>query len=438
MREALLDRPLRIAWLWNGTLLGERLVTKPEAISVGGDDPAAVPAPTEEALVVLEPSANGHRFMPDARLRGALWISGQRHDVSSLGVPCELGPHDYGLVQLGSVSLFFQPVRPAVGEVPRRPFRDGALFSCFGLSVFVHVVSLVFLFLVAARELAPVDDLELDAELMRKFLVTPPPSPMEALRGASAIDEQALRARDEAAAKRAERDEGKLGERNARHERTELAGAPADAVAQKVRGLGLLGVLHKGGASPLGQALQGPSVEGLLGGLGSLTSQVGVGSGGLGLRGGGIGGGAKDGTGVIYGAGEMGTAVAGGKGHGKGTGGGGRGAKEAQLDLQSSGARVSGFLSKEQINRVVQANRAAIKYCYESALQHEPGLSGALHAQWRIDRGGKVTTVRVGKSTLGNAKVEGCVLRQIKRWQFPKPDGGEVDVEYPFLFRGGV
>jgi hypothetical protein len=151
-----------------------------------------------------------------------------------------------------------------------------------------------------------------------------------------------------------------------------------------------------------------------------------------------VGGGGKDGTGVVYGAGDIGTAVAGGKGKGKGKGGGGRGPREAQLDLQSAGARVSGFLSKEQINRVVQANRAAIKYCYESALQHQPGLAGALHAQWRIDRSGRVTMTRVGKSTLGNAKVEGCILRQIKRWQFPKPDGGEVEVEYPFLFRGGA
>jgi hypothetical protein len=55
---------------------------------------------------------------------------------------------------------------------------------------------------------------------------------------------------------------------------------------------------------------------------------------------------------------------------------------------------------------------------------------------WRIDLQGKVTTVRVAKTTLNNARVEGCMARQIKRWVFPKPDGGEVDVTYPFLLRG--
>jgi TonB family protein len=156
------------------------------------------------------------------------------------------------------------------------------------------------------------------------------------------------------------------------------------------------------------------------------------------LRGGGLGGGGT-GKGVMFGAGELGTGVAGGKGLGKGgegLGNKGRATREAELALDGAGAHVSGFLSREQINRVVQANRAAIKYCFESALQQNPRLQGAVHAHWRIDRQGNVATARVAKSTLGDAKVEGCILRQIKRWKFPEPDGGEVEVTYPFLLRG--
>ena len=40
-------------------------------------------------------------------------------------------------------------------------------------------------------------------------------------------------------------------------------------------------------------------------------------------------------------------------------------------------------------------------------------------------------------STLGNAGVESCLVRQVKKWHFPKPDGGEVSVMYPFLFGVG-
>lgn len=435
-----LERPLRVAWLWNGTLLGERMLTHAEPVVIGGDAPGAVPAPeglgVDEGFSLLLPSGAGHSFAPDPRLRGLLWLSGQRTPVHAIGSPVAIGARDFGLVQLGGLSVFFQSVRPLPVETPRRLSRDGALLACFGLSVFVHVAALVFLFLVAAREFSEPSGLELDDKLLREFLVVQPlDEPDLAKHATKAAEERGLRARDEAAGKRAARDEGKLGNRDARAQRTEITGAPADAIAAKVRGLGLLGVLA-GGQSALGQALNAPSLDGLLGGLNSVSNQVGQGSGGLGLRGSGSGGGGQR-HGVVYGAGEMGTAVGGGRDKDKGLGGG-RGAREAGVELDAGGAKVSGFLSKEQINRVVQANRAAIKYCFESALQHEPHLSGAMTAHWRIDRSGAVATVRVAKTTLSNAKVEGCVLRQIKRWQFPKPDGGEVDVDYPFLFRGGA
>lgn len=443
-----LERPMRVAWLWNGTLLGERLLTHAEPVVIGGDSPNAVPAPEGigqgEALTLLTPTGSGHQLTPDARLSGLVYLSGQRTDVRALvaapgyppaaGVP--LGARDFGIVQVGGLSVFFQPVRAVAGPMPKKLDRDAALLACLSLSAFVHVVALLFLFLVAARELAVPTDMEVDPELLKQFMVVQPPEEPEQLKSSSqALEDKGMRSRDEAAGKRAEHQEGKLGNRDAHAQKTEVMGAPADAVATKVRSLGLLGVLS-GGPSSLSAALDAPSINGLLGGLGSVSNQVGQGSGGLGLRGNGNGGGGN-GKGVVYGAGDLGTAVGGGKGKGLGTGsGGGRGAREAQLDMGASGAKVSGFLSREQINRVVQANRAAIKYCFESALQHEPHLSGKLEAAWRIDRSGAVSTVRVAKSTLGSPKVEGCVLRQIKRWQFPKPDGGEVDVVYPFIFRG--
>jgi outer membrane biosynthesis protein TonB len=143
----------------------------------------------------------------------------------------------------------------------------------------------------------------------------------------------------------------------------------------------------------------------------------------------------------LFGAGAIGTGVGSGNGSGlgRGKGGGvpGAKAKEAQLSLDDSGAKVHGFLSKEQIDRVVRANQAAIKYCFEAEIQHSSKLSGAVHMNWRIDLQGHVTVARVAKSTLGNSRVEGCMARQIKRWIFPKPDGGEVEVTYPFLLRGG-
>ncbi|MFN7702652.1 MAG: hypothetical protein ACK5U8_32525 [Deltaproteobacteria bacterium] len=47
----------------------------------------------------------------------------------------------------------------------------------------------------------------------------------------------------------------------------------------------------------------------------------------------------------------------------------------------------------------------------------------------REDYGG-----RVASSTFDNARVEGCIVRQLRNRRFDPSDGGEVGVVFPFLF----
>jgi hypothetical protein len=435
--------PLRVALIWNGALQAEHLLQSAQPVVIGDAKNALFHLPdgsiSEDAITLLEPTAQGYSVQPARGMGGHVWLGGRPRSARELREAVPLAAGDYGLVTFGTASVFFQHVRPVQGPPPTKSFRDAALATCIGLSIFLHVATLLFLFLVAAEELAPEGTGELDSELVRKFLITPPPEELKQLmahKPSGTKDDPGMRERDEPGGKRADKKEGKVGKRDAQRDRTDVAGNPNDAIAQQVRGMGLLGVLAGGGKTAVSDALQTPSLENLLGGLGASQTIVGRGSGGLGLRGGGNGGGGN-GNGVMFGAGKLGTGVGGGKGLGAGSQGMGvRGQpKEAQLSLGGDGAHVSGFLSREQINRVVQANRAAIKYCFETALQRAPKLEGAINVQWRIDRKGNVSTTRVAKSTLGDAKVEGCILRQIQRWKFPEPDGGEVDVVYPFIFR---
>lgn len=439
-----LERPLRLALIWNGALHTEHLVAEARDIVIGSSADALLPLPegatADERVTLLEGAPGGFALRPNAAMRGYLFSGGRASPVTGLTAPVPLSSIDYGLVSFGSASVFFQQVRRVAGPPPRRARRDGALAAAFGLSSFVHVGLLLFLFLVAARELSPLSHLELDAALVEKFLIVPPPDeilPSHAQRD-QALEDPGMRERDDPGAQRAKDKEGKVGKRDATRDRTDVAGEPADAIAAQVRGMGLLGVLSGGGKHSLDDALEAPSIDNLLGGLGAAHTVLGRGSGGFGLRGSGSGGGGTS-TGALFGAGQLGTQVAGGKGLGRGAdgpGGRGRPPREAQLSLGSGDAKVSGYLSREQVDRVVRANQAAIKYCFESALQRAPKLNGAVHVQWRIDRQGRVASSRVAKSTLGDAGVEGCIVRQVKRWQFPTPDGGEVDVTYPFIFRG--
>jgi hypothetical protein len=440
-------RPLRVAVLWNGSLHADELLTEPRPVILGGPKAMfALPAGLVpgDTLGLLVPAGLGYAFVPNDCLGGFVWLAGERRSVRELREPTRLGPDDYGVVTVGGLAVFFQHVRPVEQALPTRLSREPALLASLGLSVFVHVGALLFLFLIAAKEFAPTGTLELDTELVKRFLVVPPPEDEPLLRrrkSGTETKDPGLRDRDEQGGKKQEHAEGRVGRKDATRKDTLIAGEPKDVVASKVRGLGLLGVLSGGGPSnALSNALDTPALDKMLGGLGSVQTVTGRGSGGFVLRGSGNGGGGT-GKGTLFGAGDLGTGVAAGSGSGKGKGSGGVGlpgpkAHEAQLSLDNSGAHVNGFLSKEQIDRVVRANQAAIKYCFEVEMQREPKLAGAVSMNWRIDLAGHVTVVRVAKSTLGNARVEGCMVRQIKRWSFPKPDGGEVEVTYPFLLRG--
>jgi hypothetical protein len=441
------DRHLRVALLWQGELLDEQLLTTPREVSVGSAPGAMFVAPEgalqADKLTLLTPQSVGYALQSHPSVDGFVTLAGERRGLHELPASTSLGPDDYGVVTFGPVALFFQHVKPSRTALPSRTPRDTALMASLGLSFFAHVALLLFLFLLAAKEFARPDALDLDIDKARRFLVVPPPEDEAQLKrkGGTETEDPGLRDRDQMGGKKHERDEGRVGRKDALRENTEIAGEPKDAVAAKVRGMGLLGVLSGGGPqNAVSSALDTPSLDKMLGGLGALQTVTGRGSGGAGLRGGGSGGGGT-GQGALFGAGELGTGVAAGSGSGKGRGAGGIGvpgpkAREAQLSLDNTGARVSGFLSKEQIDRVVRANQAAIKYCFEVEMQRQPGLQGAVHMTWRIDLSGHVTVVRVAKSTLNNARVEGCMSRQIKRWAFPRPDGGEVEVTYPFLLRG--
>jgi outer membrane biosynthesis protein TonB len=440
---------LRVALFWNGAIHQEELLNEQRPVTLGTNGKTMFPLPdgviADEAITLLALDGPGYSLRPNPRLRGFVSLDGQRYDAHGLRDALRLGPDDYGVITLGSVALFFQHVGAAKHARPAEDDVDPAVLACLGLSIFLHVGALLFLFLVAAKEFAPVGALELDTELVKRFLVVPPPIDeplMQRRKAGTQTPDPGLRDRDEMGGKKQEKAEGKVGKKDATREDTQIAGEPKDVLAAKVRGMGLLGVLSGGGPNnALSSALDTPSLDKMLGGLGALHTVVGRGSGGSGLRGSGVGGGGT-GKGVLFGAGDLGTGVGAGSGSGRGRGASGVGlpgpkAKEAQLSLDNTGAKVRGFLSKEQIDRVVRANQAAIKYCFEVEMQRQPKLEGAVHMNWRIDLQGQVTVVRVAKSTLNNARVEGCMARQIKRWIFPKPDGGEVDVTYPFLLRGG-
>lgn len=440
------DRRLRVALVWAGALQAEETLDTPVPVVLGTAAGSLFPLPDDgvlpASLTLLVPQGAGYALQLAPGLTGSVWLAGARRELAELSGSVSIGPDDYGVVNVGSVAFFFQMVK-AAPKVGRLPFTwDSSFAASEMLSVFMNAAILFVFFLVRAEQ-PPPGHLELPTDLVRRFMVTPPPEdfvepPHSA--GGTGTNDPGLQDREEAGGRQAEGEEGRVGREDAQQEQTEMQGEINGGAAARVRNMGLLGALSgsTGPANPLSALTDGPSVSDILGGLGSSRTVYGRGSGGTGLRGTGSGGGGT-GPGTLMGGGGVGTGVGVGNGSGGGRGRGGPGSPghgrgEVSVRVQTERPSVSGYLSPEQIMRVVRQNSAAVRYCYESELQRQPNLRGRIVVSWRINREGRVTTSRIGSSSMGNARVEGCLVRQVRNWRFDQPDGGEVDVSFPFIF----
>ncbi len=115
--------------------------------------------------------------------------------------------------------------------------------------------------------------------------------------------------------------------------------------------------------------------------------------------------------------------------------GGGRGGKLAKVANTSEGElSVRGGLSGDIIRQVVNANLASVKYCYEKGLKKNPELKGKVVVEFMIGTDGSVMSSKIIGTTMHEKDVEQCIAMVIRRWIFPRPYSGTVDVKFPFIF----
>ena len=95
---------------------------------------------------------------------------------------------------------------------------------------------------------------------------------------------------------------------------------------------------------------------------------------------------------------------------------------------------LDGDLDASKIARVIRRQSSAIQRCYENELKRNPELAGKLEIEITIGEDGRVKDADVLTNTLGSGAVAKCATSRIKRWRFPKPDGGSVTFVAPFNF----
>lgn len=96
---------------------------------------------------------------------------------------------------------------------------------------------------------------------------------------------------------------------------------------------------------------------------------------------------------------------------------------------------VTDGLSRDVVAKVIRRHEKEIKFCYEQALQHSPGLTGKVTVMFIIGPAGDVSDASVADSSMTDDEVSQCMVQRVKRWKFPEPlGGGTVTVTHPWIF----
>ena len=99
-----------------------------------------------------------------------------------------------------------------------------------------------------------------------------------------------------------------------------------------------------------------------------------------------------------------------------------------------AGAHASQGFDKEIIRTIIRQHLDEVKGCYEPELTKQRDLFGKIMVQFTIAHSGEVIASVRQSSTLGNPRVEDCIVKATRRWRFPiPPNGGIVIVSYPFV-----
>ena len=438
-------RYLRVALVWNGTIIEEKVLDKPRPVVIGEELKSTFVVPSGDLprrFVLFEPSGKGgYTLHLRDSMKGKIalanktmamdkFLASGKAQRSGEGYHVDVSEGDWGVVVVGNVGLFFQFVT-AADKIPSTPLWqrvDLALVATIFISAVLQLSFVVIGRLMFSGRVN-VSAYEIPDRFVR-FMIEKPKEEEE--------EKEEIFKEDDSVGKKAGGKEGKFGMKDAKVRLSKVPKRDGEMV-KRIKDYGI----HKAlGSNLLGQ---GPlkqifgdrtgfdsSMAVAMSGHGDQLI-VGQGSGGMGFRGTGTGGGGS-GFGRVWGMGKIDT----GGGRGVRAGLRGKGRKKVRASVQRGRSQVQGFCKAGDIQRVVQARSAGIKFCYESELQRNPSLAGKVVVNWLISPSGAVGRAYVVSSTLKAPKVENCMLRQIRRWRFTKPEGGQCSVNFPFVFRGGL
>lgn len=92
------------------------------------------------------------------------------------------------------------------------------------------------------------------------------------------------------------------------------------------------------------------------------------------------------------------------------------------------------MLSPGEVDTVVRTHALSFHACYAAERARQPDLEGTITLGWHIGADGSVSAQSIVSTTIGSARVEECVLRELGSLHFPTSTDGVTIDAYPLKF----
>ena len=398
-------------------------------VVIGGNKCVTLITPGPEQHTLFSNTGGSYQLDATAEMSGKLVVKdsestfegASRHTIS---------PGDWGIVHIGDAAIFFQFVNDdaviaAGSALNTLPYN---VFATTLVAAFLQIGFVIACFLYFNPTLSA--EWQGVPDRFVEILVDEPPDVIEEV-----IEEEAPD--DETMSEAAGGEEGVFGEEDAEVEDSTLPdhdGPLVDNIETPELGMAFDAAIGMSGA--LTNVFGASEVFANTFGQDFATAGegdafvVGRGVRGLGVNGTESGGG-RDGFGRVHGVVEIDT----GGGEGQRASIGRRDERERTSHVETHRPTVNGFLTREQIERVVRRHTRGIRYCYERELQNDADLAGRISVNWTVGVDGRIESADITENSMGDSNVERCILREVRRMRFDQPDGGMVNVTFPFTFR---
>ncbi len=143
---------LRVGVAWGTTVLVAKQFAPGQSVGFGDHPNCILPLPDGLSIAPIPIKAVGAEWQIDhyGATDGMIERSGRREDPARMMAPVRIGPGDWGVLQYGAISLFFQLSESTVPSLGRPKEFDELTGLCVASSALLHIVAFLVLWLLAS------------------------------------------------------------------------------------------------------------------------------------------------------------------------------------------------------------------------------------------------------------------------------------------------